>query len=80
MRDEASHRVVIVVVGFGGLYAARQLGRAGMDVTLIDGRNFHLFQSLLYQVATRGLSPGDVSAPHPRRHAALRVADPFRLC
>ena len=52
MRDGASHRV-IVVGGFGGLYAARQLGRAGMDVTLIDGRNFHLFQPLLYQVATR---------------------------
>ncbi len=63
MRDGASHRVVIVGGGFGGLYAARQLGRAGVDVTLIDGRNFHLFQPLLYQVATGGLSPGDVSAP-----------------
>ena len=63
MRDGASHRVVIVGGGFGGLYAARQLGRAGVDVTLIGGRNFHLFQPLLYQVATGGLSPGDVSAP-----------------
>ena len=63
MTDSASHRVVIVGGGFGGLYAARRLGRARIAVTLIDRRNFHLFQPLLYQVATGGLSPGDVSAP-----------------
>lgn len=61
------HRVVIVGGGFGGLYAARALGRAPVSVTLIDRRNFHLFQPLLYQVATGGLSPGDIAAP--LRHA-----------
>ncbi|MCW5977165.1 MAG: NAD(P)/FAD-dependent oxidoreductase [Bryobacteraceae bacterium] len=58
-----SHRVVILGGGFGGLYAARALRRAGVQVTLIDRRNFHLFQPLLYQVATGGLSPGDIAAP-----------------
>lgn len=58
-----SGRVVIVGGGFGGLYAARRLARAGLDVTVVDRRNFHLFQPLLYQVATGGLSPADVSAP-----------------
>ncbi|HEY9642100.1 MAG TPA: FAD-dependent oxidoreductase, partial [Coleofasciculaceae cyanobacterium] len=46
------HRVVIVGGGFGGLYTAKELGRAPVEVTLIDKRNFHLFQPLLYQVAT----------------------------
>jgi NADH dehydrogenase len=55
--------VVIIGGGFGGLYAAQQLGRAPVDVTLIDKRNFHLFQPLLYQVATGGLSPGDIASP-----------------
>jgi len=59
-----AHRVVIVGGGFGGLSAARHLaGKAGVDVTLVDKRNFHLFQPLLYQVATGALSPGDVAAP-----------------
>ena len=49
--------------GFGGLYAARALRRAPVDVTVIDRRNFHLFQPLLYQVATGSLSPGEISAP-----------------
>ena len=57
------HRVVIVGGGFAGLYAAQSLGRESVDVTLIDRRNFHLFQPLLYQVATGGLSPGEISAP-----------------
>ena len=57
------HRVVIVGGGFGGLYAAKAMGRDPVDVTLIDKRNFHLFQPLLYQVATGGLSPGDISSP-----------------
>jgi NADH dehydrogenase len=57
------HRVVIVGGGFGGLGAAKALKRAPVDVTIIDKRNFHLFQPLLYQVATGGLSPGDISAP-----------------
>lgn len=49
--------------GFGGLAAARAFARHGADVTLLDRRNFHLFQPLLYQVATGGLSPGDISSP-----------------
>jgi NADH dehydrogenase len=57
------HRVVILGGGFGGLYAARQLGHAPVDVTIVDRRNFHLFQPLLYQVATGALSPGDISGP-----------------
>lgn len=57
------HRVVIVGGGFGGLTAARSLGRAEVDVTLVDRRNFHLFQPLLYQVATGALSPANIAAP-----------------
>ncbi len=55
--------MLILGGGFGGLYAARTLGSSDVDVTLIDRRNFHLFQPLLYQVATGSLSPGDISAP-----------------
>jgi NADH dehydrogenase len=61
--QSGQHRVVIVGGGFGGLYAAQQLGRTNVDVTLVDKRNFHLFQPLLYQVATGGLSPGDIASP-----------------
>jgi NADH dehydrogenase len=57
------HRVVILGGGFGGLVAAQKLKRAPVDVTLIDKRNFHLFQPLLYQVATGSLSPGEIAAP-----------------
>jgi NADH:ubiquinone reductase (H+-translocating) len=57
------HHVVIVGGGFGGLYAAKSLGRAPVNVTLIDKRNFHLFQPLLYQVATGTVSPADISSP-----------------
>ena len=53
---DSNPRVVIVGGGFGGLYAAQALGKASVRVTLIDRRNFHLFQPLLYQVATAGLS------------------------
>ena len=59
----ALHRVVIVGGGFGGLYAAKALGQTPVAVTLIDRRNFHLFQPLLYQVATGGLSPGEIASP-----------------
>jgi NADH:quinone reductase (non-electrogenic) len=59
----ARHRVVIVGGGFGGLLAARLLGRKPVDVTLLDRRNHHLFQPLLYQVATGMLSPGQVAPP-----------------
>ncbi|RJP23344.1 MAG: NAD(P)/FAD-dependent oxidoreductase [Candidatus Omnitrophota bacterium] len=57
------HHIVILGGGFGGLYAAQTLCNAAVRVTLIDRRNFHLFQPLLYQVATGGLSPGDISTP-----------------
>jgi len=57
------HHVVIIGGGFGGLYAAKRLRRANVDVTLIDKRNHHLFQPLLYQVATGGISPADISSP-----------------
>src|SRR5258705_12598298 len=55
--------VVIVGGGFGGMFAAQALKSAPVDVTLIDRRNYHLFQPLLYQVATGSLSPGEVAAP-----------------
>ena len=70
------HRVVIVGGGFGGLAAARALGGEAVAVTLIDRRNFHLFQPLLYQVATGGLSPADICAPIRtvlRRHKNVRT-------
>ena len=58
-----THRVVIVGGGFAGLQAALGLGRAPVEVTVIDRRNFHLFQPLLYQVATGSLSPGEIASP-----------------
>lgn len=63
VEQQSPHRVVIVGGGFGGLYAAKALGRSPVEVTLIDKRNFHLFQPLLYQVATGSLSPADISSP-----------------
>jgi NADH dehydrogenase len=56
-------KVIIIGGGFGGLNAAQELRSAPVDVTLIDRRNYHLFQPLLYQVATGSLSPGEVAAP-----------------
>ena len=57
------HRVVVVGGGFGGLQAVRGLRRAPVEVTLVDRRNFHLFQPLLYQVATGALSAGEIASP-----------------
>src|SRR5687768_7471975 len=57
-----SHRVVILGGGFGGLAAARKLKNIAVQVTLIDRRNFHLFQPLLYQVATGWLSPANITS------------------
>src|SRR5688572_16329616 len=57
------HRVAIVGGGFGGLFAAQRLARTDVDVTLIDRTNHHLFQPLLYQVATGLLSEGDIAPP-----------------
>lgn len=64
-KDQATQEhVVIVGGGFGGLFAARELGRSGYKVTLIDKRNFHTFQPLLYQVVSGMLTTGDVCLPH----------------
>ena len=60
--DHVPH-IVIVGAGFGGLAAARELGSRGVAVTLVDRQNHHLFQPLLYQVATAALSPADIAAP-----------------
>ncbi len=56
-------RVIIVGGGFGGLTAAQKLAKAPVSITLLDAKNFHTFQPLLYQVATAGLSPGEIAAP-----------------
>src|SRR4051795_9694877 len=63
MAEQQLHRVVIVGGGFGGLFAARFLKRAPVHVTLIDRENYHLFQPLLYQLATGILSEGEVAPP-----------------
>ena len=59
----AGRRVVVIGGGFGGLQAVHKLRHSDVDVTLIDRRNFHLFQPLVYQVATGALSPGEIAAP-----------------
>jgi NADH:quinone reductase (non-electrogenic) len=61
--DGARHRVLVIGGGFGGLLATKGLKRADVDVTLVDRRNHHLFQPLLYQVATGALSPGEIATP-----------------
>lgn len=63
MSDSKQPRVVIIGGGFGGLSMAMELKRKAVEVVLIDRRNYHLFQPLLYQVATAGLSPADIAAP-----------------
>jgi NADH dehydrogenase len=72
----AAHRVVIVGAGFGGLNAAERLASAPVQITVIDRKNYHTFQPLLYQVATAGLSPGEIAAPIRsilRHHANVEV-------
>src|SRR6266542_4703949 len=73
-------RVVIVGAGFGGLSAAQTLRNAPVQVTIVDRRNHHLFQPLLYQVATAALSPGDIAYPirsilRGQRNAVVLLAD-----
>jgi len=70
-------RVVIVGGGFGGLYAAQALRRAPVHLTVVDRRNFHLFQPLLYQVASGGLSPGEITSP--LRYVLRRQRNTFVL-
>ena len=63
MSEAVKHRVVIIGGGFGGMLCAQHLRKSPVDITLIDRRNFHLFQPLLYQVATGALSPANIAAP-----------------
>src|ERR671921_1486646 len=62
-QNDRPHRVVVVGAGFGGLFAARALRRADVEITLINGTAYHLFQPLLYQVATGILSEGEIAPP-----------------
>src|SRR5690349_17720691 len=78
--DAQRPHVVIIGGGFGGLYAARALARAPVDITLLDRRNHHTFQPLLYQVATAGLNPSDIAVPIRRilrgqRNASVLLAE-----
>jgi NADH dehydrogenase len=72
--------VVIIGAGFAGLYAAKGLRHAAVRITVIDRRNFHLFQPLLYQVATAALNPSDIASPirsilHDQKNATVILAD-----
>src|SRR5512142_2345635 len=80
----ARPHIVIVGAGFGGLSAAHALAGVPADVTVVDRRNYHLFQPLLYQVATAALSPGQIAAPirqilGHQRNASVVMADVERI-
>ena len=77
-------RVVIIGGGFAGLWAARQLKRAPVEITLIDRRNHHLFQPLLYQVATAGLAAPSIAAPlrhilRSQRNVTVHMGEVLRI-
>ena len=72
MTDTREPHVVILGGGFGGLWTARSLASAPVRITLVDRSNHHLFQPLLYQVATAGLSAPDIAAPPRERPRARR--------
>src|SRR5277367_3297478 len=63
MNNRSTPRIVIVGAGFGGLTAARRIAHLPVELTVVDRRNHHTFQPLLYQVATAGLSPSEIAAP-----------------
>ena len=73
----ARPHIVIIGAGFGGLSAAHGLAGADADVTVIDRRNYHLFQPLLYQVATAGLSPAQIAQPSAPSCARPRTCASF---
>src|SRR5215471_18395873 len=86
MGSNSKPRVVVVGAGFGGLTAARRIARLPVQVILIDRKNHHTFQPLLYQVATAGLSPGEIAAPirwivrtQPNIEVLLEEARDFNL-
>lgn len=86
MKTRAKPRVVVVGAGFGGLTAARRLARLPVQVTVVDRKNHHTFQPLLYQVATAGISPGEIAAPirwilrsHPNIEVLLEEVLDFNL-
>jgi NADH dehydrogenase len=84
MADTSRPRVVILGGGFGGLSAAKALKHAPVDVLVIDRRNHHVFQPLLYQVATAGLSPGDIASPirwilRHQRNVQVWLAEALRV-
>src|SRR5690349_14402399 len=76
--------VVVIGGGFGGLYAAKALGDATVSVTILDRQNYHLFQPLLYQVATAVLSPADVAYPirsilHKQKNTETQLAEAIAI-
>src|SRR3982750_2019968 len=78
-KETGRHRVVIVGAGFGGLWAVKCLKGAPVDIVLVDQRNHHLFQPLLYQVATAALAPSEIAWPirsmlHDRRDVTTILA------
>ena len=84
MKKPRTPRVVIVGGGFGGLNAARGLGSSPVEVIIVDRRNHHLFQPLLYQVATATLSPADIATPirkivKKQQNATVMMAEAQRV-
>jgi NADH dehydrogenase len=86
MDNKSRPRVVVVGAGFGGLNAAQKLARLPVQITVVDRKNHHTFQPLLYQVATAGLSPGEIAAPirwilraHPNIEVLLEEVREFNL-
>lgn len=80
MRTTMKPRIVIIGGGFGGIRVAKALGKADVQITVIDRNNHHLFQPLLYQVATAGLSPADISSPirhilHRQKNTSVLMAE-----